>query len=557
MASTTSSLSNSNDLTPRWLRLRKANRNDVVPVPARLEDLLPQNHLACLIWEAVGRLDLSAFYAPIKVVEGEPGAPAIDPKILVALWLYAISQGVTSAREIDVLRVEHLAYIWICGGVSLKYHTISDFRTDYEEELDELMTEVVEQMDQAGLVESSTQAQDGMRVRASAGAASFRRQPTLEKALEQAQAQKVEVEWMGQAESDERTAAQKAARERAASERVERLEAALAEMPAARAAKKPKERDKARVSSTDPEARVMKPVLSEAEGLADGGYRPAYNWQFSVELSNFVITGMEVVNTGSDKAFGYEPSANKLSGAAKTDIVIGQGHGASTPLRGAHQFLVAEPTTTPYHPILLPEIGRLVVTPRIGLEPISRPLSNIPSHVHDPIRTGSVWETAHNDGPPVTRLLGVRFSHIPLVPPGIDACIRAPSRLLPLSLGRQPLPKPFTIGLGIVPTYLHHRMLGLALCVDPPRHAVTLLLRIGNIVGLLHEPCKLLVGHLEHVNLKSSHKDHMSRPFVLNIATHSELASGDSHHWGLHLCWRGLCRYSRQLNRRHGSCFCW
>jgi len=116
----------------------------------------------------------------------------------------------------------------------------------------------------------------------------------LEKALEQAQSRETEIEQLGQAEDDARTAAQKAAQERAAGERVARLEAALTEMPAARAAKKPEERDQARVSSTDPEARVMK--------MPDGGYRPAYNWQFSVELSNFVITGVEVTNIGSDKA---------------------------------------------------------------------------------------------------------------------------------------------------------------------------------------------------------------------------------------------------------------
>ena len=176
----------------------------------------------------------------------------------------------------------------------MNYHTISDFRTDYEEELDELMTQVVKQLDAAGLVELSTQGQDGMRVRAGAGAASFRRQPTLEKALEQAQTREAEVEQAGQAESDQRTAGQKAAQERAARERVARLEVALEEMPAARAAKKPDERDKARVSSTDPEARVMK--------MPDGGYRPAYNWQFSVELSNFVITGVDVVQIGSDQS---------------------------------------------------------------------------------------------------------------------------------------------------------------------------------------------------------------------------------------------------------------
>ena len=294
MANTKDSSATGKNPMPRCLRLRKANRQDVVPVPARLEDLLPQNSLARLIWEVVGSLDLSVFYAPIKVVEGEPGAPAIDPKILIVLWVYAISQGVSSAREIDDLRVNHLAYIWICGGVSLNYHTISDFRTDYEGELDKLMTQVIEQLAQVGLVKLETQTQDGMRVRASAGAASFRREPTLEKALGEARELKAQVEQLGDEESDKRTARQKAAQERAAGERVERLEAALDEMPAIRAAKKAADRDKARVSSTDPEARVMK--------MPDGGYRPAYNWQFGLELSNFVITGVDVVNTGSDKA---------------------------------------------------------------------------------------------------------------------------------------------------------------------------------------------------------------------------------------------------------------
>ena len=294
MASTQASSNTGDDPRSRRLRLRKANRQDVVPVQARLEDLLPQNHLARLIWGIVGCLDLSAFYAPIKAVEGEPGAPAIDPKILITLWLYAISQGVNSAREIDDLRVEHLAYIWICGGVSLNYHTISDFRTDHEEELDELMTQVIGRLDQVGLLELETQTQDGMRVRASAGAASFRREPTLEKALEEARVLKDQVEHLGEDESGKRTAREKAAQERAVRERVERLETALGEMPAARAAKKPADRDKARVSGTDPEARVMK--------MPDGGYRPAYNWQFSLELSNFIITGVDAVNTGSDKA---------------------------------------------------------------------------------------------------------------------------------------------------------------------------------------------------------------------------------------------------------------
>ena len=276
------------------LRLRRVNRQEVVPVPARLEELLSKNHVARLMWEVLERLDLTAFYRNIKVVEGKPGAPAIDPRILIALWLYAISQGVSSAREIDALRVEHVAYMWICGGVSLNYHTISDFRTDYEQELDELMTQVIVHLREAGLVQLETQSQDGMRVRASAGTASFRREPTLEKVLKQAQTIQAQVEQLGEARGDRRTAVQRAAQERAARERVDRLEAALDKMPAARAAKKAADRDKARVSSTDSESRVMK--------MPDGGFRPAYNWQFSVELSNFVITGVDVVTKGSDKA---------------------------------------------------------------------------------------------------------------------------------------------------------------------------------------------------------------------------------------------------------------
>ena len=278
----------------RRLRLCRANRSEVVPVPARVEDLIGQDHPARLIWDRTGELDLSVFYEGIKVVEGEPGRPAIDPKILIVLWLYATSQGVDCAREIAELCVEHLVYIWICGGVSVNYHTISDFRVDYEAKLDALMTQILGHLDEEDLTDLEIQTQDGMRVRTSAGAASFHRQPTLEKHLRQARERVKMLEEMEQVMPNERTARQKAAQERAAKERVQRLEAALEQMPKVKAAKPAAKREEARVSSTDPEARVMK--------MADGGYRPAYNWEFAVELSHFVITGVDVVNIGSDKA---------------------------------------------------------------------------------------------------------------------------------------------------------------------------------------------------------------------------------------------------------------
>ena len=241
---------------PRHLKLRRAIRDRVTPVPARLEELLPPEHLARLIWQASERLDLSAFYAPISVEEGERGQAATDPLLLVALWLYATSQGVSSARALAKLCTEHLAYIWLCGGVSLNYHTLSDFRVKHGAALDQLMTSVLAQLMHAGLVEFEHHAQDGMRVRASAGAASFHRQPSLEKALAHAQALVAALEPTDTPVAEEPTTREQAARERAAREQVERLEQALAEMPGVKASKPRAEQDEARVSSTDPEARV-------------------------------------------------------------------------------------------------------------------------------------------------------------------------------------------------------------------------------------------------------------------------------------------------------------
>jgi transposase len=280
------------------LRLRRVSRERVVPIPARLADLLPADHLARLIWDAVARLDLTAFYAPIVVVIGGPGQAATDPQILVALWLYALSQGVTSARRLNDLCVEHLAYIWLCGGVSMNYHTLSDFRTQHLQALDDLLTQVLACLDQAGLIAYEHTAQDGMRVRANAGAASFRREATLEKRLAEARAVVAALTAPLAAETETETVArsarQQAAQERAAAERVARLEAALAELPAAQAAKPAAEQADARVSTTDPTARVMK--------MADGGYRPAYNFEFATDTAHRVIVGVDVTNAGSDKA---------------------------------------------------------------------------------------------------------------------------------------------------------------------------------------------------------------------------------------------------------------
>jgi transposase len=278
------------------LRLRRPNRDQVTPVPAYLDALLPDDHLARLLWAAVERLDLRAFAAELKVSEGGPGRAAADPQLLVALWLYAATQGVTSARALARLCVEHLAYLWLCGGVSVNYHSLSDCRVRHGAALDGLMTQGLGRLHHAALIDFDHVAQDGVRVRASAGAASFHRQATLERSLAEARALLAALHAGDAPPDDEPPPGRRAqaARERAARERVARVEAALAGVPAAQAAKPAGKREQARVSATDAEARVMK--------MADGGYRPAYNVQLAADTAQQVIVGVAVSTSGSDMA---------------------------------------------------------------------------------------------------------------------------------------------------------------------------------------------------------------------------------------------------------------
>jgi transposase len=273
-------------------RLRRANREQIVFRAAPLDALISHDHPARIVWAYVEGLDLTPLYDRIKAVERGPGRAPIDPKILMALWLYATLEGVGSARHLDELCREHVAFQWLAGDVSTNYHPLADFRTDHVELLDDLLTQGVATLMAEGLVELNRVTQDGMRVRASAGAASFRRRPTLEEAWAAAQQQvealREEVE-EDPAATDRR---QKAARERVARERVEGIKRALERLPELEAKKKPPEKDQARCSTTDAEATVMK--------RADGGFRPAYNFPLATDTASQVIVGVGVETTGSD-----------------------------------------------------------------------------------------------------------------------------------------------------------------------------------------------------------------------------------------------------------------
>jgi len=274
-------------------RMRHAVRNQVEFQQCSLDELLPEDHEARMVWEYVCGLDLSRVVDRIQAVEGGEGRPPADPRILTALWLYATLRGVGSARELNRLCTHHAAYRWICGGVSMNYHTLADFRTHHPQVLDHLLTQGVAALMAEGLVTLDRVAQDGMKVRASAGAASFRRQPTLEEALAQAEAQVATLKADVESDPAGSKTRQQAARQRAAEERAERIRRALAQLPHIAQAKKPKDRHKARASTTDPDARVMK--------MGDGGYRPAFNVQLATATDSQIITGVEVTNSGGDQ----------------------------------------------------------------------------------------------------------------------------------------------------------------------------------------------------------------------------------------------------------------
>ena len=287
-------------------RVLTAQRNQIALRPMDLEATVGPEHAVRNVWAFVERLDLSALYAGIGSVEGGAGRPAIDPQILMALWLHATVDGVGSAREIERLTEAHDAYRWICGGVNVNHHTLSDFRCARVDLLDELLTDSVAVLVNKGLVKLARVAQDGMRVRASAGSASFRRRSTLELCLKQARAQVQALKGELDADPDASNRRRRAAGARAAEEREKRLTQALEQLAQVEKQKnkKPvakkeneteeqhKKRSEPRASSTDAEARVMK--------MADGGFHPAYNVQFTTTTDSQIIVGVEVNNCGSD-----------------------------------------------------------------------------------------------------------------------------------------------------------------------------------------------------------------------------------------------------------------
>jgi transposase len=277
-------------------RILQAEREQVELLAVDLDSVLPPDHQARLVWGYVERQDWSELESRIKARGGAPGRRTIDPRILFALWLYATLQGVGSGREIARLSRTHDAYRWICGGVGVNYHALNDFRAENERWFDELLSDNVAALAAIGVITLKRVAHDGVRVRANAGAASFRRRERLNKQL--GLARELVRTLKEQVETDPGAASRReqAAREHAAVQREKRIQAALARLPEIEEAKlrNGAKREDARASTTDAQASVMK--------MADGGYRPAYNVQYASDCASQMVVGVEVSTVGSDMA---------------------------------------------------------------------------------------------------------------------------------------------------------------------------------------------------------------------------------------------------------------
>src|ERR671934_2000137 len=224
-------------------RLREPQRDQIELRAVDIESLIGEDHPVRLIWSYVEELDLSELENRIKARGDRPGHPATSPRLLLALWLYATSEGVGSARALERLCESHDAYRWLCGGVSVNHHTLADFRVGCADLLDRLLCEHLAVLAKVGLVDLETLAQDGVRIRASAGAASFRREATLDRHLALAEAVVADLKREVEAGSDASHRRIRAAKERAARERSERVKAAqtaLAEIKQQRQAREEK-----------------------------------------------------------------------------------------------------------------------------------------------------------------------------------------------------------------------------------------------------------------------------------------------------------------------------
>jgi transposase len=281
-----------------------------------VDRLVDADHPARLLWEAIGSLDLSGYYEGIKSNEEQGGRPATHPQLLITLWVYAYSRGIGAAREIERRCQYDPAFWWLTGMEKVNHHTLSDFRVQKKEELDELFAQVLGAASAEGFVSLEQVTLDGTKIKAWASGKSFRREGTLQEHLEKAREMVKELEKAGEEEESKRQGEEQRARAK-----VERLQLALEEMKKLREQKKTEEdKREARVSMSDPEARVMK--------QNDGGFAPSYNVQITTDTAQGLIVDVEVAQEGNDfqQLIPAVERVEKSFGKAPGQVLVDSGY---------------------------------------------------------------------------------------------------------------------------------------------------------------------------------------------------------------------------------------
>lgn len=282
---------------------------------------LAPDHRARLVVGFVDTLDLTVLYDKIEAREGTAGRPAADPAVLFALWLLATMDGIGSARELDRLTVQDLAYRWVACGVPVNYHGLADFRVAHADVLDGLLTTTLAAFLAEGLFDADEIVVDGTKIKASAGKSSYKRALRLDQAEAAAKARvaalKAEVD-ADPAASSKRTEAARARGLSQTQERIAKARTKLAEIEAEkvkRAKRSPKEvagKKEARASLTDPDARQMR--------CADGAVRASYNVQIAATTDHGFVTAIMATDRRNDSGLVqpmFEASEQRLGRSIK------------------------------------------------------------------------------------------------------------------------------------------------------------------------------------------------------------------------------------------------
>jgi len=255
-----------------------------------VESLVGDDHPVRAIWSFLGRLDLSAFSEEQRAVEGHAGRPSVSPQLLLSIWIYSYSRGVTSARQISREMEYEPGLQWLSGMEVVNYHTLSDFRVSHEAALQEFMGQILGVLLSEGLVTLERVTQDGTKIRAQSSKRSFGDKKFLNQCLARA---KSHVDQLSrQPECDEVSLRRCAAQRRAERDREERINAALQSLERLEKQKNYNRSKPTNVSAPDPDARFMR--------HGDGAITPSYNVQFTTDAAAGLLVGVAVSQASND-----------------------------------------------------------------------------------------------------------------------------------------------------------------------------------------------------------------------------------------------------------------